>query len=74
MEVVGMTQFGTLVDRAVMQAAVPLESGFLVAVVGTFKRLVPAIPALSVALWLICYGAWLIASDFEPLPPLARIQ
>ena len=69
-----MKQFGTLVDRAGMQATFTLESGFLVAVTGTVKRLVPALPVLAVALWLICYGAWLIASDFEPLPPLTRIQ
>ena len=69
-----MKQFGTLVDRAGMQAAFTLESGFLVAVTGTFKRLVPGVPVLTVALSLICYGAWLIASDFEPPPPLARIQ
>lgn len=74
MEVVGMMRFGMLLHRAGMQAAVTLESGLLVAVIGTLKRLVPAVPALTVTLCLICCGGWLIASDFEPLPPLASIQ
>ena len=69
-----MTRFGVLLPRAGTQAAVALESGLLVAVIGTLKRLVPAAAALTVALCLICCGAWLIASDFDPLPPLARIQ
>ena len=69
-----MTRFGVLLHRAGTQAAVALESGLLVAVIGTLKRLVPAAAVLTVALCLICCGAWLIASDFEPLPPLASIQ
>ena len=69
-----MMRFGMLLHPAGMQAAVTLESGLLVAVIGTLKRLVPAVPALTVTLCLICCGGWLIASDFEPLPPLASIQ